>query len=123
MADSFAKRVLGAMFSGPHSLGAVYAAPGEALADGSALRVIVAQGEEGDAVSGFVSKIALPRTVIEIRAGDPALEGGEPAEGGSIKIDDDAPEFAGAVFEIEGKPLRLDSARLVWTCYVAEVEA
>jgi hypothetical protein len=123
MSDPFAGRVLEALYASDLALDAVYAPPGEAFdAEAGAVRVILSSGPGEDPVGlgGYQASPIQARTALEIRAADPGLQAAAPVENGQIRIDAAANIFPGETFVIDGAPLRLDPARLVWTCYVSE---
>lgn len=118
MSADFRQRILDAAYA-RWGVGAVYQPPAGEPAD---VRVCFAtqSGEESASPMGMLSSIVQDGVTVRIRAADPGLDGSPPVSAGIITISATAPVRAGEVLVITGQPMRMDSARLEWTCQCAE---
>lgn len=118
MTADFRQRILDAAYA-RWGVDAAYLPEGGQSAD---VRICFAaeSGEDSGSPMGMLSRVVQDAVIVRIRAHDAGLAGLAPAERAVITIAADAPVRAGEVFVITGQPMRMDTARLEWTCQCAE---
>jgi hypothetical protein len=115
----FRQRLLDGVYD-QFGVDAVYAAPGVPPV-GVRLKLLQDSGEDSYAPQpGALSRMVADGVIVKLRAHDPGLDGSAPMRGGVFTLADDAPIRPGESFEILGRPMRLDSGRLEWTCQCSE---